>query len=121
VLAAWCLVAVCAACTADTEGTAGTVTQVREGVALEGFVGAEISITGTYGGPGKIADYVQRDADTWVYLTGSPTGATPAYGDTVTATGTLRYAPGSSGPDDRTGLPARYYVRDARLALPADE
>ncbi len=59
-------------------------------VGLSKLVGQEVTLTGTYGGPGKIADYITLNATECVYLKGKSSGLNPFFGEPIRATGTLR-------------------------------
>ncbi|MCE9553245.1 MAG: hypothetical protein K8T91_07695 [Planctomycetes bacterium] len=90
-------------------------------VGLNKLVGQSITLTGTYGGPGKFADYITLNATEWVYFKGKLSGLPPTFGQQIQATGTLRYDPGFSPPPNGggipvDGIPAHYFFESAVIS-----
>ena len=63
---------------------------------LNKLVGQEITLTGTYGGPGRPADYITLNATECVYLKGKSSGLTPKYGQQIQATERCGMTPATS-------------------------
>ena len=98
---------------------------------LDKLVGQGVTLTGTFGGPGKTDDYIRLNANERVYFEGKVSGLEPTYGQRIRATGVLRYDPGSGPPPphrakEPTSQPAaaRYFFDAAQIAaadLPATQ
>jgi hypothetical protein len=92
-------------------------------VGLNRLVGQKVTLTGTFGGPGKIDDYITLNASEHVYFEGEMSGLSPSVGQRIRATGVLRYHPGSGPPrphrpTEATSQPAspHYFFRAVEIA-----
>jgi hypothetical protein len=96
--------ATAASLTADQAASSTRQVQLKE------MIGKEVTLTGSFAGPGKPGDYIRlsqsrqagAEEEEIVYFHGRLTGQKPAYGQEITVVGILRYQPPVASPKPAT-------------------
>lgn len=85
---------------------------------LPALVGHQVHLEGRFGGPGKLADFVEVSGKP-IYLTGAINldGDRPKYGSIITVDGTLGHHDVAHAPQElhASSIPDHYFVNNAKV------